>query len=72
MTAAAAQCRVLFVSGGVDAAGADEAAVMRDYLISRGVPADRIVADSAGVDTWATARHATPTCASMAMPARWP
>ena len=50
---AAAQCRVLFVSGGVDAAGADEAAVMRDYLISRGVPADRIVADSAGVDTWA-------------------
>ena len=43
----------------MDAAGADEAAVMRDYLISRGVPADRIVADSAGVDTWATARHAS-------------
>ena len=32
---------------------------MRDYLIGRGVPADRIVADSAGVDTWATARHAS-------------
>lgn len=56
---ATAQCRILFVSGGVDAAGADEAAVMRDYLIGRGVPADRIVADSAGVDTWATARHAS-------------
>ena len=56
---AAAQCRILFVSGGVDAAGADEAIVMRDYLIGRGVPADRIVADSAGVDTWATARHAS-------------
>lgn len=56
---AASQCRVLFVSGGVDAAGADEAATMRDYLLARGVPADRIVTDSAGVDSWATARHAS-------------
>lgn len=56
---AAAQCRILFVSGGVDPAGADEAAAMRDYLLARGVPADRIVTDSAGVDSWATARHAS-------------
>lgn len=56
---AASQCRVLFVSGGVDPAGTDEAAAMRDYLLARGVPADRIVVDSAGVDTWATARHAS-------------
>ncbi|MBB1596463.1 hypothetical protein A9973_20555 [Achromobacter sp. UMC46] len=56
---AASQCRVLFVSGGVDPAGADEAATMRDYLLARGVPGDRIVTDSAGVDTWATARHAS-------------
>lgn len=56
---AAAQCRVLFVSGGVDPAGTDEAVAMRDYLVARGVPADRIVVDSAGVDTWATARHAS-------------
>lgn len=56
---AALQCRVLFVSGGVDAAGADEAATMRDYLLARGVPAERIVTDSAGVDSWATARHAS-------------
>lgn len=56
---AASQCRVLFVSGGVDPAGMDEAAAMRDYLLARGVPADRIVVDSAGVDTWATARHAS-------------
>jgi vancomycin permeability regulator SanA len=55
---AASQCRVLFVSGGVDPAGTDEAVAMRDYLVARGVPADRIVVDSAGVDTWATARHA--------------
>ncbi|WP_063582190.1 vancomycin high temperature exclusion protein [Achromobacter ruhlandii] len=55
---AAARCRVLFVSGGVDPAGHDEAAVMRDYLIARGVPAGRVVADSLGNDTWATATHA--------------
>lgn len=56
---AASQCRILFVSGGVDPAGADEAAAMRGYLLARGVPADRIVTDSAGVDSWATARHAS-------------
>lgn len=56
---AASQCRMLFVSGGVDPAGTDEAAAMRDYLLARGVPADRIIVDSAGVDTWATARHAS-------------
>ncbi|OAE62795.1 YdcF family protein [Achromobacter mucicolens] len=56
---AASRCRILFVSGGVDPAGTDEAAAMRDYLLARGVPAGRIVVDSAGVDTWATARHAS-------------
>ncbi|CAB3824449.1 hypothetical protein LMG1861_00430 [Achromobacter piechaudii] len=56
---AAMQCRQVFVSGGVDPAGADEAAVMRDYLIARGVPAERIVTDSAGDNSWATARHAS-------------
>lgn len=56
---AAARCRVLFVSGGIDRAGRDEAAVMRDYLIARGVPANRVVADSLGNDTWATAAHAS-------------
>lgn len=56
---ATSQCRILFVSGGVDPAGTDEAAAMRDYLLARGVPPDQIVVDSAGVDTWATARHAS-------------
>lgn len=56
---AAAQCRIVFVSGGVDPAGHDEAAVMRGYLLARGVPADRVVADSLGNDSWATARHAS-------------
>ena len=56
---AAMQCRQVFVSGGLDPAGADEAAVMRDYLVARGVPAERIVTDSAGDNSWATARHAS-------------
>lgn len=56
---AAMQCRLVFVSGGVDPAGADEAAVMRDYLIARGVPAEHIVTDSAGDNSWATALHAS-------------
>lgn len=28
------------------------------HRLARGVPAERIATDSAGVDTWATARHA--------------
>lgn len=56
---AAARCKIVFVSGGVDPDGHDEAAVMRDYLIARGVPAEHIVADSLGNDSWATARHAS-------------
>lgn len=55
---AARQCRVLFVSGGIDPAGADEAAAMRNYLLSRGVPDDRIVTDAKGATSWDTARHA--------------
>lgn len=53
------RCRYLFVSGGVERSGMDEAAVMRAYLIARGVPSERIVADSAGVDTWSSARNAS-------------
>ncbi|OFQ43114.1 hypothetical protein HMPREF2939_25435 [Achromobacter xylosoxidans] len=56
---AATRCREIFVSGGIDPTGRDEAAAMRAYLEARGVPADRIVTDSAGADTWATARHAS-------------
>ncbi len=53
------QCGLIFVSGGVDASGTDEAVAMRAYLMRRGVPADRIVVDSAGLDTWATAHNAS-------------
>jgi vancomycin permeability regulator SanA len=47
----------IIVSGGPEANGFDEATVMKAYLVSKGVPADRIVADSAGVTTMATARN---------------
>lgn len=53
------RCGLIFVSGGVDASGTDEAVAMRAFLIRRGIPADRIVVDSAGRDTWATARNAS-------------
>ncbi len=53
------QCGLFFVSGGIDATGIDEAISMRTYLMRRGVPASRIVVDSAGFNTWATARHAS-------------
>ncbi len=51
----------VIVSGGTGVEGFDEAAVMRDYLVAKGVPASAILVDSAGVTTQATARN----CASL-------
>jgi uncharacterized SAM-binding protein YcdF (DUF218 family) len=53
------QCKLVFVSGGVDASGTDEALAMRAYLVLRGVPSDSIVLDRSGNDTWSTARNAS-------------
>jgi uncharacterized SAM-binding protein YcdF (DUF218 family) len=48
---------VLIVSGdGHAKEGVDETAVMKAWLVERGVPADAIVADASGVNTRATAR----------------
>ncbi len=49
---------VVFVSGGVEPNGMDEAACMRRWLASHGVPDSAIVADSLGDDSWHTARNA--------------
>lgn len=49
--------RHVIVSGGTGVEGFDEAAVMRDYLVRKGVPASAIIVDSAGVTTEATARN---------------
>ena len=47
----------IIVSGGVDPNGHDEAAVMRDYLVARGVPVEYVLVDSAGSNTYESARH---------------
>ncbi|MCC2594235.1 YdcF family protein [Tessaracoccus sp. OS52] len=44
--------RAVLVSGDGSAAGNHQTDVMRDYLTRRGVPADRIVTDPAGFDTY--------------------
>ncbi|MGS0893853.1 YdcF family protein [Burkholderia stagnalis] len=53
----AGECPALLVSGAIDGPGLNEATAMRDYLVARGVPADRIAVDDQGDNTLATARH---------------
>ena len=48
----------VIVSGGVGAEGFDEAEVMKRYLVSRGVPEERVIADGGGTTTYRTARNA--------------
>ncbi|MEJ2856641.1 MULTISPECIES: SanA/YdcF family protein [unclassified Saccharothrix] len=43
---------VLLVSGDNSRKEYDEPTAMRDYLVARGVPAEVVVADYAGLDTW--------------------
>lgn len=52
------RCRFIVVSGAIGREGVDESAVMKDYLVARGVPVDRVIQDPGGVDTAATARNA--------------
>jgi vancomycin permeability regulator SanA len=47
----------IIVSGGPGIEGFDEGVVMRDYLVGKSVPADRILVDSLGYNTAATARN---------------
>ncbi|MBN3751655.1 YdcF family protein [Paraburkholderia sp. Tr-20389] len=51
-------CPRLFVSGSIDGPGRDEAAAMRHYLLTHGVPDSCITVDRAGDNTLATARNA--------------
>lgn len=48
---------MIVVSGAVGQEGRDEAAAMKGYLVAQGVPADSVIADSAGVNTYASARN---------------
>jgi vancomycin permeability regulator SanA len=45
------------VSGGKSKEGHDEATTMRDYLVTRGVPSQHIILDSAGINTFASAKN---------------
>jgi len=49
---------VVFVSGGIEKEGRDEAASMAGYLIKNGVPASAVVKDPLGVNTAATGANA--------------
>lgn len=50
--------RYIIVSGGLGREGFEEAEVMREYLIQRGVPAGKIFTDRDGDDTYESARSA--------------
>jgi vancomycin permeability regulator SanA len=54
----AGQVRLVVVSGGKGRTGFEEADVMRDYLLSSGVPADRILVDRQGYTTFDSAVQA--------------
>jgi len=48
----------VIVSGGVGEEGFDESAVMKRYLVERGIPEARVHTDGRGLDTFETARNA--------------
>lgn len=47
----------LIVSGGFGKEGFDEAIVMKDYLIERGIPSSQLIVDSEGNTTFLTAKN---------------
>jgi vancomycin permeability regulator SanA len=49
----------ILVSGGIGREGFDEAEVMKQYLIEKGIPEESILVDSAGLTTYDTARNAS-------------
>lgn len=52
------RCKVILVSGAKGVEGVDESEAMKAYLVSQGVPPDRIIQDNQGFTTAATARNA--------------
>lgn len=47
----------IIVSGGIGIEGYDEAKVMGEYLVSHGVPANQIIMDNEGINTYASAKN---------------
>ena len=52
------QVQNIMVSGAIGIEGQDEAQVMRDYLLTQGIPAQAICVDSQGANTGLSAQHA--------------
>ena len=50
---------VILASGGTSKEGVNEALVMRDYLVARGIPRASILVDSKGDTTYASVRNAS-------------
>ncbi|PKK88557.1 MAG: hypothetical protein CVV64_18315 [Candidatus Wallbacteria bacterium HGW-Wallbacteria-1] len=48
---------LIIVSGGFGREGFDEALIMKDYLMKRGVPEDAIITDQKGSNTYQTAKR---------------
>lgn len=48
---------VIIVSGGLGKEGYDEAKVMKDYLVAKGIPAQDIIEDNTGNTTYDTAKN---------------
>jgi uncharacterized SAM-binding protein YcdF (DUF218 family) len=53
------QCRLIFVSGGIDSLGTNEAVSMQAWLVRQGVPIESVIVDDSGNNTWATAHNAS-------------
>ena len=47
----------IVVTGGKSWSGHNEGSAMRDYLVAKGVPADKIIVDNDGNDTWASVEN---------------
>lgn len=58
---------LVVVSGGTGVEGFDEAAVMKSYLVARGLPDEIVIQDSQGYDTYQSAR----TVARLARQHNW-
>jgi vancomycin permeability regulator SanA len=48
----------VIVSGGIGKEGFEEAVVMKEYLMNKGIPHDKIILDSQGINTFMTAKNA--------------
>ena len=53
------QCKAIWVSGGIGSEGFDEALVMKQYLVAKGVQPELVFTDSQGTNTFETARNAS-------------